>query len=658
MLNSHLRIAAISILASLVATSLMAQTPLGSAITYQGRLNHSGGPVNGLTVMSFALFDAVTDGNQVGVTLTFDGIGGNPPPVSVSDGLFTVALDFGVYAFNGAALAAIGISSATTSAQWGVDSETRRGISREQHLTIRMQRSGAVSATGRLIRTTVAGGQNNTAYAPYATVGGGAEHLANGTYSTVGGGYSNAASGFASSVAGYDNSTTGSYSNIGGGRGNTSDGTDSTVGGGATNTASGIGCTIGGGQNNDAIGERCTVAGGLGNAANLLFSTVGGGELNVAGMSWTTVAGGFFNRASAGLSAIGGGSANTTHGTASTVPGGSLNSAGGRYSFAAGYRAKIRTSEEASNVNGDEGVFVWADSTNEDFQSTGSNQFLIRASGNVGINTNNPGVTLAIGDSGTGVHRPAAETLTLHTGSAERLRVTSTGTVGLNITNPAMSLQVAGPASHYGTAALGVSNSAGGDYVYLHSSLNPSLIWDSVGDLRFGAENSPGTDYVEHLRIGGDGNVGIGTSGPSTFRLTVNGSAAKPGGGAWSVFSDSRLKQNIAPMTGTLDKLLTLRGYSFEYLPDAIETRLAAPGPQLGLLADEVEQVFPDWVDCDVDGYRYVTERATTALMVEALRDLRAEKDRQLAERDARLEALERQNAELRLRLDRLESTR
>jgi hypothetical protein len=82
---------------------------------------------------------------------------------------------------------------------------------------------------------------------------------------------------------------------------------------------------------------------------------------------------------------------------------------------------------------------------------------------------------------------------------------------------------------------------------------------------------------------------------------------------------------------------------------------LALPGTQIGLLAQEVERVFPDWVEKDAQGFRYVTERPTTALMVKALRDLRAEKDaaidalkNQAAERDA-------ENAHLKARLERLE---
>jgi hypothetical protein len=64
----------------------------------------------------------------------------------------------------------------------------------------------------------------------------------------------------------------------------------------------------------------------------------------------------------------------------STVPGGRLNQASGNYTFAAGRRAKANH----------HGTFVWADSTDTDFASTGANQFLIRASGGVGIGTASP----------------------------------------------------------------------------------------------------------------------------------------------------------------------------------------------------------------------------------------------------------------------------
>lgn len=75
--------------------------PAGTAFTYQGHLKNNGSPANGPFVMTFKLFDALTLGSQFGATLNFDGVGANPPPVSVSNGLFTVQLDFGANGFNG-----------------------------------------------------------------------------------------------------------------------------------------------------------------------------------------------------------------------------------------------------------------------------------------------------------------------------------------------------------------------------------------------------------------------------------------------------------------------------------------------------------------------------------------------------------------------------
>jgi len=67
-----------------------------TAFTYQGQLKQSGSPVNANVSMVFKLFNALSGGAQQGSTLTFDGAGGNPPQVAVTNGLFTVSLDFGV----------------------------------------------------------------------------------------------------------------------------------------------------------------------------------------------------------------------------------------------------------------------------------------------------------------------------------------------------------------------------------------------------------------------------------------------------------------------------------------------------------------------------------------------------------------------------------
>jgi hypothetical protein len=64
-----------------------------SAFTYQGQLHDKGTNANGAYTMIFGLYDARSGGNQIGPSLTNS--------VMLTNGLFTVTLDFGVAAFNG-----------------------------------------------------------------------------------------------------------------------------------------------------------------------------------------------------------------------------------------------------------------------------------------------------------------------------------------------------------------------------------------------------------------------------------------------------------------------------------------------------------------------------------------------------------------------------
>jgi hypothetical protein len=68
----------------------------GTAFTYQGRLNVGSNPANGLYDLQFGVFDAATNGAQQGSYFT------NSATV-VSNGLFTVILDFGSGIFTGPA---------------------------------------------------------------------------------------------------------------------------------------------------------------------------------------------------------------------------------------------------------------------------------------------------------------------------------------------------------------------------------------------------------------------------------------------------------------------------------------------------------------------------------------------------------------------------
>src|SRR2546423_3184758 len=67
----------------------------GTAFTYQGRLNDGANPANGNYDLQFTIYDALSGGSAVAGPGVSD-------DVAVSNGLFTVSLDFGSSPFNGA----------------------------------------------------------------------------------------------------------------------------------------------------------------------------------------------------------------------------------------------------------------------------------------------------------------------------------------------------------------------------------------------------------------------------------------------------------------------------------------------------------------------------------------------------------------------------
>jgi len=76
------------------SASLLTAAPLGTAFTYQGKLADAGQPADGVYDFRFAIYDAATDGAEVGGPLT-------NTAVVVSNGLFTRTLDFGESVFTG-----------------------------------------------------------------------------------------------------------------------------------------------------------------------------------------------------------------------------------------------------------------------------------------------------------------------------------------------------------------------------------------------------------------------------------------------------------------------------------------------------------------------------------------------------------------------------
>lgn len=152
---------------------------------------------------------------------------------------------------------------------------------------------------------------------------------------------------------------------------------------------------------------------------------VGGGrdnearDLILSEPDYSFIGGGQGNKARA-ASVMGG--RNNTAARYGAVPGGISNCTGAMESFAAGYRAKVRSSEDSSGVapcpgvasGDDRRTFIWADSQTADFVSNGESQFLVRAAGGIHFGTNST-VSLTTGrfiSTSTGAYLSAGGTWT------------------------------------------------------------------------------------------------------------------------------------------------------------------------------------------------------------------------------------------------------
>lgn len=84
------------------ASSLESVETVGTAFTYQGRLTDNGNPANGTYDFIFELYDAENGGSQIGVRIERE-------DVSVTEGYFSVQLDFGSVFSGSARFVEIGV---------------------------------------------------------------------------------------------------------------------------------------------------------------------------------------------------------------------------------------------------------------------------------------------------------------------------------------------------------------------------------------------------------------------------------------------------------------------------------------------------------------------------------------------------------------------
>ncbi|HUN80489.1 MAG TPA: tail fiber domain-containing protein [Phycisphaerae bacterium] len=675
--------AVVAVALTLAPPPARGQSPVGTAFTYQGQLKQSGSPANGSFTMAFSLWTDPTAGSQVGPTLTFDGTGGNPPQVSMTNGLFTVSLDFSVspYTANQALWLEIAVGATTltprqplTPAPFALNT---RGVNVDANGDVGIGTSspeGGLSVTtfkqnlsptqpGVHLGRECCGYPSSTAIEIVADVGGGPVIDFNTLPST---------SDFGARLA-YDS-----------------------VLGDLYLYGANLVCTANVGIGNVAPQEKLHISEGnvriddgelqswgpitfhpdvdqTGDAVVRFVGSAGNETMRVDATGNVGI-----GTASPANNLSVSGNANFTGnvGIGTTSPAAALDVVG-----------QIRTNSLGTTdtqpltlmVNNHQAMqYQYAENTSQGYRginTVGGSEINNIAAGVVGGTIAGGGKDNFSGTDSANTIATSCDFATIGGGLANNVRsngfaatiaggyVNSIGPAGVayyatigggygNYATAQASTVVGGQVNQAtgtrATVAGGSQNLAHGDSSFAagtnaQANHDGSFVWQD-----FNLSTPFASTGANQFLIQARGGVGINTNAPGTFALAVNGTAANSTG-SWSVFSDARLKRDITAMkTGTLDRLLSLHGVEYEYTPQAVCERNLLPGRTVGFLAQEVEQVFPEWVGKDDQGYRYVTERGTTALVVEALRDLRLEKDSQLKQKD-------KQIAELTSRLEKIE---
>ena len=485
----------------------------GTAFSYQGLLTTGNGPANGTYDLTFTLFNTNATGSAVSATVT-------NTAASVSNGLFTVAVDFGSAPFKLGQPLWLEIGARTNGAAAFSTLAPRQAVLSTPIATY-AESANATNLTGTIVSANLPnglGGSGDSASGLNATVSGGSGNQvdAASSYSTIGAGNANS---IANTL----------YATIGGGNQN------------VMNNTAGFG-TIGGGNGNFIANTLDgTIAGGFHNTITngATFAAVGGGNGNAIGGGFDSV--------------IGGGFQNFVNASFATVPGGANNSAVANYSFAAG--------DQAQAVNA--GAFVWADSQGVNFSSTNNNSFNVRAQGGARFVTSGAGLTVdgpvtATSFAGNGSGLTALNAASLTTGTvADGLlsanvalrnatnnftagQNTFTGNVGIGLSvPPGAPLDVFGtmrvansagqfsyvgfPAGSSQTAILGQFLTSDTNYPQLRFS---RLMGGNLMDIGQDGNGNFGVfgNTVERLTVQAAGNVGIGTTTPA-YPLDVNGSS-------------------------------------------------------------------------------------------------------------------------------------
>lgn len=172
------------------------------------------------------------------------------------------------------------------------------------------------------------------------------------------------------------------------------------------------------------------------------------------------------------------------------------------------------------------------------------------------------------------------------------------------------------------------------------------------------------------LQLGADSNLSVSGGAGITKSLSVGENLSVTGfitaantiTSTLNVSSDRRLKMNIEGIPNALEKVLKLKGVYYNFNAKKFPERHLTEAKRVGLIAQEVQKVFPEAVVKDPTGYFAVAYGDLIAPAIESIKELYAllvaqdeEHKNDMEEIRKELQELKLQNQLLKSRIDELE---
>ena len=218
------------------------------------------------------------------------------------------------------------------------------------------------------------------------------------------------------------------------------------------------------------------------------------------------------------------------------------------------------------------------------------------------------------------------------TGPTEKLHVSGTVLATNNIRANG-ELQAGGSAAIYGSSSLAYGVFSGYRGNYNHMITSRGIVTGSRTSPTFtGGHQTTLIEYCNNSSSGFYFKSSHNVNYAEICRITTGGVYHQTG--TFSS-SDISLKDNIEVIPNALDKVNAIRGVSYN------RNDLDGNPRQVGVIAQEVEEVLPEVVEDSPDGIKQLAYGNMVALLVEAIKEQDTNYKAEIAELKARLDALE-----------------